>query len=108
MTDSQPVPQDIPTIRAVARQAGVSTTTVSRVLNDAPYVRPETRSRVMEAIAGLHYRPNAIAQSLTTGRSRVIGVIVADLRDPVLHHDRECHPEPGAPRGLPHPGCQHR
>jgi LacI family transcriptional regulator len=82
VTGSQPASSAIPTIRAVAQRAGVSTATVSRVLNDAPYVRPETRSRVMEAIAGLDFRPNVIAQSLTTGRSQVIGVIVADLEIP--------------------------
>ena len=61
----------------VARLAGVSHQTVSRVLNAHPNVRPETRRRVETAIAELGYRRNAAARTLVTGRSSTIGVITS-------------------------------
>ena len=67
------------TIRQVASQAGVSIQTVSRVLNDHPYVAEETRQRVLEAISQLEYRPDAIARSLIQGRSSTLGVVIAEL-----------------------------
>jgi DNA-binding LacI/PurR family transcriptional regulator len=59
----------------VARRAGVSHQTVSRVLNDHPNVSPQTRADVMAAIRDLGYRPNAAARSLATGRTNSLGVI---------------------------------
>jgi len=59
----------------VARLAGVSHQTVSRVLNDRPNVREETRERVLRAIVQLGYQPNAVARALVTRRTRRIGVI---------------------------------
>jgi len=59
----------------VARLAGVSHQTVSRVLNGHPNVREQTRLRVRAAIAQLGYRPNKAARALVTGRSQQIGVI---------------------------------
>ncbi len=59
----------------VARVAQVSHQTVSRVLNDHPHVRPDTKERVRQAIAELGYRRNAAARSLVTRRSGVIGVL---------------------------------
>lgn len=59
----------------VARAAGVSHQTVSRVLNDHPSVRPETRERVQAAIADLGYRRNPIARALVTRRTHTIGVL---------------------------------
>jgi DNA-binding LacI/PurR family transcriptional regulator len=64
----------------VARLAGVSHQTVSRVLNGHPNVRPDTRDRVLKAIRQLNYRPNALARGLVTRRSRTIGVISFDTR----------------------------
>lgn len=64
-----------PNIRDVARLAEVSYQTVSRVLNDHPSIRPETRERVRVAIAELGYRPNPAARALVTSRSRTIGVL---------------------------------
>src|ERR1700710_2630235 len=64
-----------PNIRDVAQRAGVSYQTVSRVLNDSPALRPETRDRVLAAIAELGYRPNPAARALATSRSRTIGVL---------------------------------
>lgn len=66
-----------PSIRDVARLADVSHQTVSRVLNDHPSIRPETRSKVLDAIAVLDYRPNLAARALVTSRSMVLGVLSA-------------------------------
>jgi DNA-binding LacI/PurR family transcriptional regulator len=62
----------------VARLAGVSHQTVSRVLNEHPNVRPLTRERVLAAIRELAYRPNAAARTLVTRRTHTLGVITAD------------------------------
>lgn len=64
-----------PAMTDVARLAGVSHQTVSRVLNGHPNVREQTRIRVRAAIAELGYRPNRAARALVTGRSQVIGVV---------------------------------
>lgn len=65
-------------VRDVARLAGVSAQTVSRVLNDDPRVRDSTRRRVREAMASLDYRVNNAARALGTSRSRTLGIIVSD------------------------------
>jgi DNA-binding LacI/PurR family transcriptional regulator len=62
----------------VARVAGVSHQTVSRVLNDSASVRPETRARVQSAMRQLDYRPNPVARALVTGRSQTLGVVSFD------------------------------
>ena len=67
-----------PVMTDVARLAGVSYQTVSRVLHDSPHVRRDTRERVLEAIRQLDYRPNSVAQALVTGRSRTLGVVSFD------------------------------
>ncbi len=67
-----------PVMADVARLAGVSHQTVSRVLNDHPNVRPQTRDSVLAAIAQLGYRPNAAARTLVTRRTRTLGVISFD------------------------------
>lgn len=64
-----------PSIRDVARLADVSHQTVSRVLNDHPSIRPETRARVLEIMAQLQYRPNQAARALVTSRSQTIGIL---------------------------------
>ena len=69
------------TIRDVARQAGVSVATVSRVLNNSALVSPDTREAVMKAVTLLGYRPNANAQALATQISDTIGVVVMDVSD---------------------------
>lgn len=68
-----------PTIRDVAREAGVSTVTVSRVANTPDLVKPATRARVRRAMRRLGYAPNAAAQSMRTNVSRTIGFMVPDL-----------------------------
>lgn len=69
------------TMHDVARVAGVSTKTVSNVINDYPHVRPQTRDRVLGAIRELGYRPNISARGLRSGRSGVIGLAVPALRE---------------------------
>src|SRR3954469_25948844 len=59
----------------VARLAGVSHQTVSRVINGSDHVRPETRERVVAAMEKLDYRPNSVARALVTGRSKTLGVV---------------------------------
>ena len=64
----------------VARLAGVSHQTVSRVINDSPNVKAATRDRVLDAMRQLDYRPNSLARSLATSRTNRIGVISFDVR----------------------------
>jgi DNA-binding LacI/PurR family transcriptional regulator len=68
------------TIRDVARLAGVSPGTVSRVIHKGTYVKKETRERVLAAIEKLHYRPNIAASRLVSGKTHVLGLLVPDLQ----------------------------
>jgi LacI family transcriptional regulator len=70
------------TIRHVARQAGVSTATVSHVLNNTRFVSEETRARVLQAIADLHYFPSAVARGLATQETKAVGIILSDIANP--------------------------
>ena len=70
-----------PTIRDVARQAGVSHQTVSRVINESADVLPETRALVEEAIKELGYRPSAIARSMARGQTHTLACISPNLTD---------------------------
>ena len=72
----------MPGIKDVAKAAGVSTATVSRVLSNGEHVRPEVRKRVMEAVEQLAYRPNLLARSLRSQQTNTIGLIVSDIRNP--------------------------
>ncbi len=67
-----------PTLADVAKFLGVSSQTVSRVINDHPRVLPETRGRVRDAIAALGYRPNHAARFLANRRSTLIGLVTDD------------------------------
>ena len=86
----------------VAKLAGVSHQTVSRVINGSPQVRPATRERVLAAMAELDYRPNSVGACARPGRSRTLGVVSFDttLYGPAstLFGDRAR----GARRGLLH------
>ncbi len=68
-------------LKDVARNAGVSIATVSRVLADKPYVSTTVRTRVLAAVAELNYRPSRVARSLQAQRARVIGLLLSDIRD---------------------------
>lgn len=72
------------TMRDVAAHANVSLKTVSRVVNGEPFIRPETQARVQAAIEELGWTPNLAARTLRTGRTGIIGVVVAELRRPLL------------------------
>lgn len=67
-----------PTLEHIGRRAGVSTATVSRVINNHPNVKPELRKRVWQVIEEMEYRPNAAARSLAGQRSRVLGLVIPE------------------------------
>lgn len=69
-------------IKDVAKAAGVSTATVSRVLANKDFIRPSTRERVMRAVTELHYHPNLVARSLRARRTARIGLVFSDIRNP--------------------------
>ena len=68
-----------PTIKDVAKLAGVSISTVSRVMNNSKPVSPEARQKVLDAIAKLDFKPNELARSLVMRKSNLVGVIVEDI-----------------------------
>ena len=70
------------TIREVAEKAGVSSTTVSHVINTTRFVSEETRQRVLSAMQELGYRPNYLARSLRRGETHTIGLILPDSSNP--------------------------
>jgi LacI family transcriptional regulator, sucrose operon repressor len=76
------VVRPIPTIKDVAQRAGVTVTTVSRVLNNRGYISEQTRSKVAEAMKELDYVPNEMARSLLRQRSNIIGLIVPAVSHP--------------------------
>jgi DNA-binding LacI/PurR family transcriptional regulator len=79
MTDQMTNPRRRPpNMHDVARLAGVSHQTVSRVLNAAQHVSPPTRARVRDAMAQLDYRPNPQARALVTGRTGTLGIVTSD------------------------------
>ena len=67
---------------AVAKKAGVSTATVSRVLNDLNVVKNSTRARVLKAAEELKYYPNLHARSLARGNNRTLGILVSNMENP--------------------------
>lgn len=73
------------TIKDVARLAGVSISTASIALSGKGPVSAETRERVLAAAEKLRYRPNALARSLVTSHTQIVGLILPDLRDPYFH-----------------------
>lgn len=72
------------TIYDVAREAGVSMATVSRVVNNNPNVKPQTRKKVYEAIERLGYRPNAVARGLASKKTTTVGVVIPDISDSIV------------------------
>ncbi len=72
------------TLSDVAKLAGVSTATVSKVLSNTPYFTEETRSKVMRAIEELGYTPNLPARALASGKTEIIGVVFPYIYDPLF------------------------
>lgn len=70
------------TIEDVARLAGVSNSTVSRVLNNKEYVKESTRKKVYDAVTQLGYKPSRVAISLRANASQIIGLIISDIQNP--------------------------
>lgn len=79
-----PTRRKAPTMKDVARLAGVSVQTVSAVVNEKPEISAETRERVLRAIESLGYRPYSVARSLRTRRTRTIALLVTDIANPSL------------------------
>lgn len=73
------------TIKDVARQAGVSVATVSHVLNETRFVRDDTKQRVLQAVGELGYVSNPVAQTLRTGRSRTVGLVMSAVMNPYFN-----------------------
>lgn len=78
------------TLKDVAREAGLSVGTVSRVLNDRGYISKETKDSVHRAMERLHYQPNAMARSLSKRMSSMIGVIVPSISHPYFAKVLSC------------------
>ncbi len=70
------------TIKDVAKRAGVSISTVSRVINDSKPVSDEVKQRVLDAIRDTNYRPNQLARGLVLRKSNIIGMIIPDIANP--------------------------
>ncbi len=73
-----------PTLKDVAERAGVSRSAVSRTFTDGASVSPKMRAKVEEAARDLGYSPNALASSLTTGRTKLIGLIANNFHNPLF------------------------
>ena len=68
-------------IKEIARRAGVSSATISRVLNNSGYVKEETRQKVLKAVEEYNYVPSAIARSLSIQDSLSVGTIIPDIEN---------------------------
>src|SRR5580693_5927203 len=77
------------TLYDVAREAGVSTATVSRVVHSQDRVSPSTRRRVLEVIEALGYVPDSAAQSMVRGRKEVVGLVAIESRGPETEIEQE-------------------
>lgn len=72
----------MPTLKDVAKETGLTVSTISRVLNNRGYISEETRKNVYEAMKTLNYQPNEVARSLSKQTTNTIGVIVPHIRHP--------------------------
>jgi len=71
-----------PTMKQVAQMAGVSSSTVSRVINHSAPVNEDLQKKVMKAVEALGYSPDQIARSLRKGKTNVVGVIIPNITNP--------------------------
>lgn len=74
----------MPTLQDVAKRAGVSTATVSKVLSNTPYFSDATRDKVVEAVEALGYRPNLAARALSSGKTNIIAVVFPFIYDTIF------------------------
>lgn len=74
----------MPTLQDVAKRAGVSTATVSKVLSNTPYFSDATRIKVLEAVKELGYRPNLAARALSSGKTNIIAVVFPHIYDTIF------------------------
>ena len=81
MDSRKPNENKVITIYDIAREAGVSVATVSRVLTNSANVRPEKKEKVQLLINKYNFKPNAMARGLSDTKSKVIGIIAADVRN---------------------------
>ncbi|MEQ2519742.1 LacI family DNA-binding transcriptional regulator [Ruthenibacterium sp. CLA-JM-H11] len=95
-------------IKEVARQAGVSASTVSRVLNAKGYVNEATRQKVLQAVQQTGYRPNVLAKSLKSGRSNTICLMVPSMQNPIFSRDGAGRGGRGAPQRVHGGALQHQ
>jgi len=72
------------TIYDIAKKAGVSASTVSRVINNKPGIKKETRERIQKLLEESHYSPNEAARGLVNQASKIIGILISDIR--TTHH----------------------
>ncbi len=86
-------------IRTVARKAGVSIATVSRTINHVPTVDPSLAKRVWAVVQELGYFPNTQARALVSGKSRLLGVIISDIKNPFFPELVESFEEIAVPAG---------
>jgi LacI family sucrose operon transcriptional repressor len=80
----------MPTIKDVAQKAGVTVTTVSRVLNNRGYISDATRQKVHQAMADLQYQPNEIARALHRKKSKILGLIIPTVAHPFFGELSSC------------------
>jgi LacI family transcriptional regulator len=88
------------TIRDVARRAGVSTMTVSRVINNSGYTSQATRERVERAVADLGYVPNAVARHLRSKQTKAIALVLSDITNPFFTTIARGVEDVAGPRGF--------
>lgn len=74
----------MPTLQDVAKRAGVSAATVSKVLSNTPYFSEATREKVMEAVRELDYRPNLAARALSSGKTNIVAVVFPFIYDAIF------------------------
>ena len=89
----------MPSMKDVAKRAGVSVSTVSHVINETRYVSSELRQYVMEAITELRYRPNSLARSLRRSETRTLGLVVPDNSNPFFSEVARGAEDAGYPNG---------
>ena len=91
--------ESLATIKDIATRAGVTATTVSRVINNRGYISKETREKVHRAMAEMHYQPNELARALSKRRANTIVAIVPHISHPFFAFLISCLEEAAAERG---------